>query len=297
VPSNVNVESLPLDATPVEQVDFPEGATVIVDSDDGSIWNESEQSEIRPPVVGAVDSGIGFFRQSQPGQAPTLGIFVFGRVFVPATTVIRVVGNAAFVLLSTGDVLVEGVIDGGANGAQSGPGGYDGGPVGLPGEGMCPGQPGQSVLTCPKGCASGAGGGGLGGSGGVGGEVGCTISGVAVSLAGGLGGGPCATAELTPLVGGSGGGGGTPLQNVSSSSPGLGGGGGGAIQISSRGLIRIGAQGGILVPGGGGGQTTSGGGTGGGAGGAILLECDHLVVYTESFLAANGGGGGGGDCT
>lgn len=293
VPSNVDVTGLSLGATPLAEVEFPEDAHIEVDTDDGRIWDATHSEEIRPSSQDSIVNGIGFFRRSQPGAAPTLGIFVVTGLYVPATTTVSVQGNNAFVLLAAADVSIFGVLDAGAQGAAAGPGGGAGGAVGLPGLGLCFGQPGQAAPSCSKGCASGSGGGGFGASGGAGGPVDCD----GVQRAGGLGGGPCGQAALVPLIGGSGGGGGVPIQTMQSSDPGLGGGGGGAVQISARESIAVGNGGGIDVPGDGGGQTITGGGSGGGSGGAILLESTQIVLYQEAFLTANGGGGGGGDCS
>jgi hypothetical protein len=80
---------------------------------------------------------------------------------------------------------------------------------------------------------------------------------------------------------------------------GTGGAGGGALQISSKGPMKITAQ--INVGGGGGTggvgankDADRGSGGGGGAGGTLLLEAPELVVGGAGFLASNGGGGGGG---
>ena len=297
VPSNVDPEALNIQEENLGDLVLPAGVHVEMSTDDGSVVNTTDATTLRPGGEGEILSGVGFYRRSQPGQAPSLGVFVLRDFTIPEGTTVDLVGSGAFVVLATRHVVVEGVLDGGAHGAQSGPGGYDGGEVGLSGDGLCPGQPGQSHPICPVGCASGSGGGGLGGKGGDGGEVDCTVSGQDVVRPGGLGGGTCGSLELAPLVGGSGGGGGVPLQGVSGSEPGLGGGGGGAIQISARATITLGVGGVLTTPGGGGGQTFGGGGAGGGAGGAVLLETPSFIVASSSVVAVNGGGGGGGDCT
>lgn len=297
VPSNVNPETLGYHESMLG--DFVPGSGVLIDisTDNGRIINTIDATVIRDEGEGGVIDGIGFYRRSQPGEALPLGIFVVRDFKIPENTLVTVGGGASFVVIATGDVLIEGVLDAGAQGARGGPGGFDGGSVGLPGHGPYSGQSGQFNPACADGCASGSGGGGLGGAGGNGGPVDCLIAGKHRVLAGGLGGGTGGNSELTPLLGGSGGGGGVPLQGVIGSEPGLGGGGGGAVQISARGMVFVGERGVIACPGGGGRQTISGGGSGGGAGGGILLETGNFVFAPGGVLAANGGGGGGGDCT
>ncbi len=296
IPSNVNPEALGYHESMLEDFFPGSGSTIHISTDNGAIFNVDDATFVRIEGEGGLVNGIGFYRRSQPGKAPPLGIFVVRNFKIPENTLVTIGGGGAFVVIATGDVVIEGVLDAGAQGARGGAGGFDGGSVGLPGGGPYPGQAGQIHPGCPDGCASGSGGGGLGGEGGIGGAVDCSLWGKHYGLAGGRGGEGGGNEGLSPLLGGSGGGGGVPLQGVAGSEPGLGGGGGGAVQISARGMIDVGENGVITCPGGGGRQTTSGGGSGGGAGGGILLESDIVVVSPGGIVAANGGGGGGGDC-
>ena len=301
VPSNVDPEILGFEESSLGHLDLPAGVEVEIDTSTGMVLNTTDASVLRGEGEGSVVDGIGFYRRSQPGDAPSLGVFILKDLFVPEDTQVVVVGSGALVILAAGHVTFLGSLDGGAWGARGGAGGFDGGRIGLPGEGPCPGYTGQFHPICPDGCASGSGGGGFGGFGGSGGPVDCTVQGgTGVHVAGGFGGGSgddkCGTPELIPLLGGSGGGAGVPLYGQGGSEPGLGGGGGGAVQISARASLFLGEQCVITTPGGGGRQTFSGGGSGGGAGGGILLESGSLFFSTTSLLSANGGGGGAGDC-
>lgn len=301
VPSNVDPEILGFEESSLGDLSLPASGEVEIDTSSGLVVSTTDATILREAGEGAVIDGIGFYRRSQPGDAPSLGVFVLKDFFVPEDTQVVVVGNGALVILATGHVTFLGLLDGGALGARGGAGGFDGGRIGLPGEGPCPGYTGQFHPVCPDGCASGSGGGGYGGFGGSGGVVDCTVQGgTGVYVAGGFGGGSgddkCGTPELIPLLGGSGGGSGVPLYGQGGSEPGLGGGGGGAVQISARSSLFFGEHCVITTPGGGGTQTFSGGGSGGGAGGGILLESGSLFFSTTSLLSANGGGGGAGDC-
>jgi hypothetical protein len=136
--------------------------------------------------------------------------------------------------------------------------------------------------------ASGGGGGGFGTAGARGGRGG--------SLDYGLGGAADGNPEIEPLRGGCPGAGSTAFA--------AGGSGGGAIQLSTRGAVRL-ADGAFLSANGGG---ASGGpsdpllcstvpdgpcfaGSGGGSGGGLLIESAALVLEGRSGLVANGGSG------
>ncbi|MBP8811588.1 MAG: hypothetical protein KBG48_27465 [Kofleriaceae bacterium] len=155
-----------------------------------------------------------------------------------------------------------------------GPGGGDGGRVGLAATGCALGQAGSNG-------GGGAGGGNAtqGGAGGVGTVAGAPPRGLEMCNAGG---------DLEPLHGGSGGGAGA--------GPGAdGGGGGGALQLSAFGAIRIVGDGtAVLNLGGAGGQgADDDGGGGGGSGGALLIEAPMVTILDARLLAAGGGGGSG----
>ncbi len=143
---------------------------------------------------------------------------------VAATGVLYAYGSRPLVVVSTGDVTIDGIVDTSSfqtdptlgllvRGAGSGTGGTDGGD-------------GSDSLT--SFADGGGGGGGFCGAGGDGGDGGGSGG------APGVGGGATASTTLEPLVGGAdGGSGGT--------NPDSGGPGGGAIQISSFTRITIGA--------------------------------------------------------
>jgi hypothetical protein len=217
---------------------------------------------------------------SQGAGRPPLMIYVAEGLHLPPSSTLRATGPNAIVILSRGDVVIEGRIDAGASRCGAGPGGHAGGaggaPMGAMGFGPGGGMGALSLARINRG--SGGGGGSFGGLGGTGG----------LSPHGGMPGGPTVTYgndELMPLFAGSGGGGG---------SNGCGGGGGGAIQISSSTSIHVALASAINAGGGGGGPSGSGlsyGSTGGGgSGGGILLEAPTILI--EGTLSANGGGGG-----
>lgn len=296
VPSNVDVDTLRIDESALSDLLFPADSSVSVNTDDGSILNDTASSTIREPLEDAILAGVGFYLQRQDDDAPPLGVFVVHDLTIPETTTVTITGSAAVVVLATGAVTIDGTVDGGANAQRGGSGGGDGGAAESAGTGLCPGAPGGAVSTCPHVCASGSGGGGYSGAGGDGSAVDCHVA-EDIVIAAGAGGGLCGNAELIPLQGGSGGAGGPAVPDETSTDPGSGGGGGGAIQISARGSLTIGATAVITVPGGGGGETISAGGAGGGSGGAVLLEAPVITTAATAIIAANGGGGGGGDCT
>jgi hypothetical protein len=260
----------------------------------GLIYDEQHSETIRPAGANSVQNGIGFYTVTQGVHQPTLGVFVFSNLEIASNVTVRAQGTNALVILSLNDVVLNGVLDGGAQGQASGPGGFAGGDPYNGGTGPGGGLPGEAEQSqCTYLCASGGGGGSYGGTGGSGGAVNCG----AVDLPSGVGGSSYGNQTLVPLVGGSGGAGGMSITSHQDANPGAGGGGGGAVQISARSSLTIGPDGGITVPGGGGGPTTSGSGSGGGAGGAILLESPTIDIQSGAFVAANGGGGGGGDCS
>jgi hypothetical protein len=212
----------------------------------------------------------------------------------------------AIALIVDGDATVAGTIDVSGRTALvdlqggGGPAGGAGAPVqavqstsGHPGSGLRPGLGGIAGTSLTDTAAGGGGGGtfrGFGGRGGAGqnsdgDEVG-PGGGVAVTRAG--------NGFLRPLIGGSGGGGGAESQCgpvVACGFP--GGGGGGALQVSTRGRLRVT---GLIAASGGAGfgsgdaDVQKGGAGGGGSGGAILLEAATLEVTGK--LAVEGGAGG-----
>jgi hypothetical protein len=183
----------------------------------------------------------------------------------------RNVRNTPVVMLSQGDIVVNGTIDVGASdgtsndGGAPGPGGFAGGKPGFgatpPGTGYGPGGGGLgNINTCDFGTRNGNGSFGGRGNSGPSGE-------------------PYGNVFLIPLIGGSGGAGGP-------GSPGRGGGGGGgAILLASNTKVRI--TGTINAQGG----TDNGCAGGGGAGGGIRLVA--LRVDGSGLLDTRTRGSGG----
>jgi hypothetical protein len=204
------------------------------------------------------------FQIAKQGDGSEVGVFAGRNITVAPNVLVVVEGQRPLVLLTPGDVQINGTIEAVANRISSYEGNAGGfsGPAGEQVKGKGPGG--------GSGTSTEAGGGAFCGKGGNGG-----------SATGAPGGVPYGTAELVPLIGGSSGG--------SGALGGRGGAGGGAVQIIAGGKLTLAATGVIHVGGAGGGWN----GGGGGSGGAILLEAN--VITIAGTLAANGGGGGEGD--
>lgn len=267
---------------------IPAGTRGIIDTDTGAIEVNGESR--RPAEANSIANGIGFYLISN--QLAVVSATGFA---VEAGATLEASGERGLIILSTGDALIQGVIDVSAGCDDQafvhcpGPGGGAGviNNAGTPG-GCAPGGNGDGAFGSSVN-ETGGGGGGLGTDGARGGDA---------NVPGGAGGvvagGQCPDATLVPLRGGSGGGAGGE-----SAEGGDGGGGGGAIQITSFTRIAItGEADGLPVgirasgAGGRGGELDDGGG-GGGSGGAILLEAPKIELR-DAVLAANGGAGGGG---
>jgi hypothetical protein len=258
-----NVNTVPLNL---------QAADYVIDTDNGT-------DPISGP--GAPAPGTYYIKELVRVDLPWLLILTFESIDIPDGCRITVTGSRPLALLSKGDVTIAGTIDATAVGSTAGPGGYDGGTDGFPGDGQGGGGAGGSFLQFQE---SGGGGGGHAEPGGAGGDT--------AGAAGGVAGAKVENDELVTLIGGSGGGSGGTAD--ASAIPGAGGGGGGAIMVGSLTSIAIAITGGINVGGGGGqGGTTEEAGGGGGSGGAILLSAPTIAV--SGTLAANGGGGGGAD--
>jgi hypothetical protein len=199
---------------------------------------------------------------------PSICVVRYGVIHITSTATLTVRGMRALALVADSSVIIDGVLDVGANGAANGPGG-------------------GTVLSGAR-VFSDAGGGGAGfaTAGGAGGST--TTDG-----GGGLGGGRATDpAIVTVLIGGT-----RPERTIGGGAPASGGGGGAATLIACRGQVSVS---GLLDARGGGG--TGGGpgtfagshwsGTGGGAGGNVVLQGLSIVVTGQVF--ANGGGGGAG---
>ena len=217
-------------------------------------------------------------------------------VRVREDTVLHILGNRPGILLVTGNVTIEGIVNASAQLTIPGPGGFGGGqPIEGRANGSGPGGGGAGEVESLEFEDGGGGGGGACGMGGMGGRGGDPPS----NAAGGTGGRATSPGDLQPLVGGSGGGRGRGSIGDGIRNAGLGGAGGGALQISARGRIDI--DGGVLIAAGGGGEggkgdggfrANWGSGGGGGSGGSILLEAAELT--STGLIAVPGGGGGGG---
>ncbi|HSB80464.1 MAG TPA: hypothetical protein VLM91_16915, partial [Candidatus Methylomirabilis sp.] len=231
---------------------------------------------------------------------PPNGVFNFTTINIPAGVTVTFTRNAAntpVILLATGNVTINGVLDvsGGVSTSYGrpgpgGPGGFDGG-AGADGITTATGGPGLG--TGGGAGATGTAGGGGGGCG-IAGTSGYVCSGIGCSGTGGGGGPAYGTSALRPILGGSGGGGGGGT--IGTTTGGGGGGGGGAIVVASSGtiylnslsstvVIRANGSAGGLANGG------NGGSGGGGSGGAIRVIAPTITGYGQ--LVAQGGSGSG----
>jgi hypothetical protein len=228
--------------------------------------------------TGDFPSDIDVSTEPQTTGNPELLVIRCRDFVIGASTHLTVTGSRALVVLASGEIRIEGVLEASANGSTGGAGGFGGGGRGAPGAGPGAGSGGSTdAMSFDSGGGSGAGNGGAGGAGGVGGGQGPAVAGLATG-----------DRTLRPLYGGSGGGGGADTGDA-------GGGGGGAIQLSAARQILV--TGTIVTVGAGGGRGTAptlsnfGGGSGGGSGGAVLLEAPEITV--DGGIAVGGGGGGG----
>jgi len=224
---------------------------------------------------------------------PPNGVFNFTAINIPSGVTVRFLRNAAntpVILLATGNVVINGLLDvSGSTAGQygrpgaGGPGGYDGGI----------GADGITTATGSVGLGPGGGGGGPAGNGSGGGGSYATTG----AAGGGGGGATYGGVTLRPIVGGSGGGGGGGA--LGSTIGGGGGGGGGALLIASSTSITIHsvdsynrAQTVIRAAGGAGatgiGMSSAPGGAG--SGGAIRLIAP-TISGTSSLDARSASGG------
>jgi hypothetical protein len=232
--------------------------------------------------TGAIPTGVEVSTEAQGAGVPELFVLRVRDFVVGPNTRLSVSGTRALVVVASGEINIEGILEVSAAGASGGPGGHGGGDRSAAGAGAGGGSGGASggTLATDSGGGSGGGSGAVGGSGGVGGSVGPA-------------GGGAGTTDRTlhPLFGGSGGGGGAGEGDA-------GGGGGGAVQLSAARRIQL--SGSIIAVGAGGGRGLApivsdfGAGSGGGGGGAVLLEAPEVVVTGSIALGGGGGGGAGG---
>ncbi|WP_428262584.1 hypothetical protein [Haliangium sp.] len=267
----------------------PTGLVVDLDTDTGEI-SIRDGATVRASGEGVVD-GIGFYRLDNGAS-----LLAVGELEVGKDGSLWPVGSRPLIVLSEGDIVVEGDIDvsapcDGETLACAGPGGGNGSTSQSDkAQGCAPGGNGAGLVGTAN--RTGGGGGGLREDGASGGTAGSG------TVAGGSGGEldplTCPNDELVPFTGGSGGGAGG-LDTYG----GDGGGGGGALQLTSFTSIEVRASAsdfalGIFANGGGGGGAYDGGGGGGGSGGVILLEAPAITLRSVRITANGGGGGSGG---
>jgi hypothetical protein len=206
---------------------------------------------------------------------------------VPTGVTLRVKGDAPLMIVASGTITVNGVIDA-SSVRVTAPEAFDRGPGVEPPE--CSSTAPEAGGECDHGGAGG-GGGGFGGAGGLGGDGGGRRGcGSTLSSPGGAGGKAVSVPDKI-RAGCAGERGGIGDQD---NAYGDGGAGGGAVHLVAR--VRIDVGGTIHAGGAGGyaGEDRRSGGGGGGSGGFIGLEAPAIVLGADAVLAANGGGGGGG---
>lgn len=242
------------------------------------------------------------------GWNSSTGVFSLSSFKISAGKTVKVSGSRPLILVVTGNVQIDGVLDAsGQNGVQ-GTGGKSSGVGGSGGQGCCGGSNGGrggNSYTSPGSRGSGAGAGGNGRSrnsgqyvnGGHGGGAGHATQGGSGFNSGGTGnpgsgGTTYGSAQMTSLQGGSGGGGGSGGKGGLSYryGGGGGGGGGGAVKITASGTLTIGSGGAIRANGGKGGRCQNVGawaGGGAGSGGSIWLNATTITNSGE--VSAIGG--------
>lgn len=296
VPSANGVTSADLDGDGLMPVIVTVTATL--DTDTGEISNGVRGANV-DPTKREVINGIAFHTTDIPGTTgKKIGVFSFAKLSIGDGKKITAIGTNALAIASATDILLAGQIDmrGTCAASAGGPGGGNGGKVGVPPTGGDPLGAGKNGVSNSSDTNSGGSGGGYGDSGG----NGTRLAPANQQTNGGLNYG---NEKLVPLLGGSGGGRGGDGNSAAQSSGGAGGGGGGAIMMIAVEKITIGGstfsginaggcggQGGTIM------ASTSGTGCGGGggSGGAILIEAPDVKLDVEGSLVANGGAGGGG---
>lgn len=237
------------------------------DTDDGTLTDPADVQQAALPV-------------SDEGGVHTIWVQGFE---IDAGATLRVSGDKPLMVVSTGDIVVNGGID-----VSSGRGRGRGAGANAS---ECPASPPGEGGQCNHG-GGGGGGGGFGGAGGAGGVGGdgrnCGHGGSS-----GKPGGPGGEALGSPPERIRGGCAGRRGGAGDEEDYGEGGAGGGAVHLVARTRIEIH---GVIHAGGEGGEGAEddrSGGGGSGSGGFIGLEATEIEL-TGAVLAANGGGGGGG---
>jgi hypothetical protein len=268
--------------------------------DTAVVWNENVTLDTTAlTLTGPGTEGLTLDVRDHDPAGSQIAILHVGDLTVGSAATVRVVGNLPFVVISSGDIQLDGRIDAGGRGQTPGAGGAG------PGQGPGVGQSGSHDNDGPDSGGGGAGhatAGARGSDGCRSGPGGFSDCGDTDLPSGGLAGESYGNPEVTTLTGGSGGGSGG--SGSASGAPGCaagqGGVGGGAVQLYAVGAITITGGGGIQAGGGGGaGGNGLGGGScapsaggGGGSGGVIYLQAERIEL--AGTLAANGGGGGAG---
>lgn len=274
--------------------DFDADTTYLIDTDTGEVYavdSDYEKKEVLRLGGQGLTDGVRFRIVDDE-----LAVLAVSSLAVPEDATIAGYGERALIILSAGEVEIDGFINWmpgicGTSGGSillsrgcGGPGGGDGGAHDLAGAVATGCAPGGAGSLEGFGRDTGGAGGGLATSGASGGASGMSAAALPSSRT------SCTSATLEPLQGGSGGG---------AAGGSYGGGGGGALQITSLVRIRVGSGATVYVGGAGGkgsldsGGGQGGGGGGGGSGGGLLLEAP-TVSLTAARLVASGGGGGGG---
>lgn len=268
------------------------GALTLDDTATGSLTFNPDTGEVRftpsggTAMVMVMAGQPGFDRLTQPSGGPTIGLWSFTTVSIPAGVTVTPAGtgNALFGLAATDTMTVRGTID-------------------WRGFGGVGGLPRMAGGSRSSGVSSGGGGASDDPSGSGGGGAGYASDGMAGGgTSPGSGGAHYGSADLTPVHAGSGGGGGAGPSGALPGGGGLGGGGvvlvghtitiGGTIDISGNPGKSADAS-----------STAAAGGGGGGSGGSLLISADTLTLEASHSLRARGGthgngaagGGRGGD--
>jgi hypothetical protein len=235
-----------------------------------------------PPVMlaGALDTDTDpRCRSYGLASGSACAIYATG-IQITDTATVTVTGARPLLLVSTGDISIDGTLDLSSTVA---------GQVGAAAnDASC-----MAALLPESDIGGGAGGAGgsfgsIGGDGGTGdtnqgsGDDGNAVAGVA---------GP--TSPLPPEIRGGCPGSKGGDEEAAGGQGGAGGASGGAVWLAARAAILVGEDGLVRATGagGGGGQVQAGGG-GGGSGGMVLIEA--MTIEVRGTIAANGGGGGGG---
>lgn len=216
--------------------------------------------------------------------APARRVISVAGLVIESGAVLRILGEAALVVLVHGDATIAGSID--VSASVEADGSSSPGPGAAPFGACTAGRAsdGQDA-TDPDGGGGGGGGGAFGRDGGDGGDGDGDGHG-----ARGAKGAANGNDLLVPLRGGCAGGDGG--SGISAGTSGSGGAPAGAVQLVVRDVLIVRGTLRSAGAGGRGGNDPRGGGGGGGSGGGIFLEAGELAIEAPGRLCANGGSGG-----